>query len=590
MPAFNSVRVVWSTFRRYRAHVVALVLLGLFSAVLEGIGINAAIPLIAFFSGGIGGTPDFITKTIQTLFALAHIPFTFRYLLGFILALFVVRTISVISFGYIRGWISADFLAKESEDVLRRTMRAAWPFLLKQKIGTMRNTLERDIQCAGSLLGDIGYVIQSFSGFFIYLLVALNISPTITTYTLLGGLVLLFVVRPLLRTTRGIAEQTALAEKVFSQFLTERIIGMKSIKAAGAERPSIEEGKSHIGLLRTLSIRQALVRSMSSSFFQPAGLVLVVVLFVLSYHSSHFSIISFAATIYLIQKIFTYLESGQNAIHTVSELLPYAQNVTAFKRQLEVHREAKSAGEKAFVFTNTLEFRNVSFAYTEGKPVLDGVGFVLHAGQTVGLIGPSGAGKTSVADLLLRLFKPSKGELFADGTPVEEIALDSWRSSIGYVPQDSFLLNDTVEENIRFYNKGLRIEDIKMAAKQANIHEFIEGLPEAYQTGVGDRGVLLSGGQRQRIVLARALAGKPALLILDEATSALDHESEKLIQEAIAKLHHSVTVFIIAHRPSTIAEADTIVVLTRGRIVEQGVPGELLKNKNSYFYKMQNAS
>ncbi len=586
-----ALRTLWRIFSRYRAHVVVLVLLGLVSAVLEGIGINAVIPLIAFFNGGVGATPDFITKTIQGLFTFLHLPFSFRYLLGFILGLFILRAASMALSGYIRGWIGADFLAKESDDILRRTLRASWPFLLKQKIGTLHNTLVRDIQCTGGLLGTVGQVIQSFSGFLMYLLVALNISPKITLFTLAGGMVLFFVVRPLLRRTRGIAEQTALAEKAFSQFLNERIVGMKSIKAAGAERPSIAEGGTHIGLLRVLSIRQAFVRSLSGSFFQPASLILVVVLFMLSYHSPGFSIISFAATLYLIQKIFTYLESGQTALHGASELVPYAQNIIAFKRQLDSHREVQGGGGKSFTFGDRLEFKKVSFAYDEkSKPVLTNLSFELKAGQMVGLIGPSGAGKTSIADLLLRLFKPTEGELLIDGTPAEEVSLESWRTQISYVPQDAFLFNSTIEDNIRFYNDALDAQDIAAAAEQANIHEFIKSLPDGYQTTVGDRGVMLSGGQRQRIVLARALASKPALLILDEATSALDHESERMIQEAITRLHHSVTVFIIAHRPSTVAEADTILVLDHGRVVEQGAPEELLKNLDSYFYRMQKGS
>ena len=586
----STILTLWRIFKRYRWHLLALAASGFLSAILEGIGINAVIPLLSFFNGGDGSATDFISNAIRSLFGIFGMPFTFRYLLGFILGLFILRAVSMVVFGYIRGWISADFLGKESEDVLRRTMRASWPFLLKQKIGTMHNTLVRDIQCTGSLLGVLGQVIQSFSGFLMYLLVALNISSTMTLYTLGGGAMLLFVVRPLLRRTRGIAERVALAEKQFSQFLSEHIIGIKSIKASGAEGAAIHEGVRQIGFLRTLSIRQTIVRSVSSSVFQPASLILVVVLFIMTYRTPDFSIISFGATLYLIQKIFTYLESGQNALQAVNELVPYAQNISGFKRQLDIHREAAKSGENLFSFKDTLKCNGASFAYGEGKPVLAGVDFEVKAGETVGLIGPSGAGKTSVADLLLRLFKPGAGELMLDGAPVEDITLDSWRQNIGYVPQDAFLLHSTVEENIRFYNEALTAEDIHAAAKQANIHEFISGLPKGYQTVVGDRGVLLSGGQRQRIVLARALAGKPTLLILDEATSALDHESEKLIQEAIAKLHGSVTVFIIAHRPSTVAEADTILVLSRGHIVERGAPQELLKNKNSYFYKMQHGS
>ncbi len=590
MTVLENIRIIWRTFRRYRWHLLALAASGFLSAILEGVGINAAIPLVSFFTGSTSEATDFITKAIQWLFAFLHIPFSFRYLLGFILGLFVLRAVSVVAFGYIRGWIGADFVGKESEDVLRRTMRASWPFLIKQKMGTLHNTLVRDIQMTGGLLGIVGQVIQSFTGFLMYLLVALNISPQITLYTLGGGGMLFFVVRPLLRRTRGIADRMALAEKQFSQFLSEHIIGMKSIKAAGAESAALHKGNGQIGLLRTLSIRQAFVRSLSSSFFQPASLVLVVVLFMLSYRAPGFSIVSFGVTLYLIQKIFTYFESGQNALQGVAEVLPYAQNIEAFKRELDVHREVAWSGGKPLKFKSMLEFREVSFAYAEGKSVLDGVSFEVKAGEMVGLVGPSGAGKTSVADLLLRLFKPTAGELVVDDTPLEDVALEVWRKSIGYVPQEAFLLHSTIEDNIRFYNEVLTVEDIHTAAKQANIHDFISELPEGYQTAVGDRGVLLSGGQRQRIVLARALAPKPALLILDEATSALDHESEKLIQEAIAKLRGSVTVFIIAHRPSTVSEADTIVVLSHGRIVERGTPEELLKNRDSYFYKMQRGS
>ncbi|KKW13922.1 MAG: ABC-type multidrug/protein/lipid transport system, ATPase component [Parcubacteria group bacterium GW2011_GWA2_50_10b] len=590
MSVLETIKTIWRTFRRYRWHLLALAASGFLSAVLEGIGINTAIPLVSFFTGSTNEATDIITKAIQWLFAFLHVPFSFRYLLVFMLGLFILRAASVVVFGYIRGWIAADFLGKESEDVLRRTMHSSWPFLLKQKIGTMHNTLVRDIQCTGGLLGIVGQVIQSFSGFLMYLLVALNISPLMTLYTLGGGVVLLFVVRPLLRRTRSIAERTALTEKQFSQFLSEHIIGMKSIKASGAEESALQKGSGQIGLLRTLSIRQALVRSVSSSLFQPVSLILVVILFMLTYSSPGFSIISFGATLYLIQKIFTYLESGQNAIQSISEFLPYAQNISAFKRHLDLHRELANRGGKPIIFNGTLEFKGVSFAYNEDKQVLKNIDFKVNAGETVGLIGPSGTGKTSVADLLLRLFKPTAGALIINCMPLDDMALDAWRKSIGYVPQEAFLLHSTIEENIRFYKESLTMEDIIDSAKQANIHDFIIGLPDGYQTTVGDRGVLLSGGQRQRIVLARALAGKPALLILDEATSALDHESEKLIQEAIYKLRGSVTVFIIAHRPSTVADADRILVLGGGRIVEEGTPAELLKNTKTYFYKMQHGS
>lgn len=578
----DAIQTLWSAFSRYRWHITVLTVLAILSPLLEGIGINALIPLVSFFQGGLTGEPDFIVKTIQGLFTFIHVPFTFRYLLVFIFCLFVGRAVSVVIFGYVRGWVHADFLSKESEDVMRRTLLSAWPFTLKQKIGTMHNTLVRDVHQAGSLLGASVQILQSFSGFFMYLLVAINISPIMTAYTIGGGAVLLFILRPLLRRTQRIGQYAAGVEKQFAQFLSEHIIGMKAIKAAGVERLAIKSGTEHIRLLRTLSIRQSLVSTVSSSFFQPFSLALVVLLFFLTYNAPGFNILSFAASLYLIQKIFTYLESGQNGFQSISGLLPYVKNVTAFKRELDLHRE-RAEGNKPFIFEKEIVFNNVSFAYDPGRPVLDGVHFSLQAGETVGLIGPSGAGKTSIADLLLRLFKPSSGELFLDGVPSGAVSLESWRKHIGYVSQDVFLLNGTIEENIRFYNQALVMEDIEAATRQANIYDFIMSLPEGFKSITGDRGVMLSGGQRQRIALARALAGHPKLLILDEATSALDSASEKLIQESIRALHGSVTVFIIAHRLTTVEHSDRLLVLDHGKIVEEGTPQALLSRPDSYF-------
>lgn len=579
----GTIITLWNTFGRYRWHVIALVLFGVISPLLEGIGINAVIPLMSFFMGG-GVASNFITEMIQGFFVFLHIPFSFRYLLGFIFGLFILRAVSVVVFGYIRGWINADFLGKESEDIMQRTLQSSWSFSRKQEMGTMHNTLVRDVQQTGGLLGATVQVIQSFSGFLMYFLVAMNISAVMTLYAVGGGVILLFVLWPLIRHTENIGQQTSGVEKRFAQFLSEHIVGMKSIKAAGVENSAIKNGAAHIRLLRHLSIRQSLVGTVSTSFFQPFAIVLVVLLFFLTYHTPGFNIISFTASLYLIQKIFTYIESGQNAIQSVSGLLPYAKNLAELKHSLQVHRES-SGGTMPFVFNRELSFREVSFGYDGGKPIISKLNFSIRAGETLGLIGPSGAGKTSIADLLLRLFKPDHGVLLLDGVPSDSISLEEWRAHIGYVSQDVFLLNGTIEENIRFYNKTLTIEDIELASKQANIYDFIIGLPEGFQTRTGDRGVMLSGGQRQRIALARSLAGKPALIILDEATSALDSVSEKLVRESIRDLRGSATVLIITHRLNTIEHADRLLVLNHGRIVERGTPQELLAQPNSYFFK-----
>ncbi|MBW4479570.1 MAG: ABC transporter ATP-binding protein/permease [Tolypothrix brevis GSE-NOS-MK-07-07A] len=236
-----------------------------------------------------------------------------------------------------------------------------------------------------------------------------------------------------------------------------------------------------------------------------------------------------------------------------------------------------------------VEYSHVSFAYKKGEPVINDISLLALPGEAIALVGASGAGKTTFVNLLPRFYDPEAGEILIDGVDIRDVTLDSLRRQIAIVPQETIMFSGTIAQNIAFGQDAFEMKDVEEAAKIANAHQFIKQLPEGYDTWVGERGVNLSGGQRQRIAIARAVLRNPRILILDEATSALDSESEALVQEALERLMADRTVFIIAHRLSTVRRCDRILVLERGQIVESGTHEELLMLERRYarFYAQQ---
>jgi ABC-type multidrug transport system fused ATPase/permease subunit len=521
------------------------------------------------------------------LFHLIGFPFTFRYLLGFVGVLFVLRAIALAFSTYIRGNITATFMSREMSVLFRSTMRSKWSFILREKSGYIQNTVFWDVKRTTQLLDCIVQFIQSATGSLMYLFVALNISSTITIFTLLTGAVILLTLRrPLLGKARTIGEETSTAEKQLAQHITEYLQAFKMVKASGATNGVVIEANSYLEQLRSLLARSVFIQGIGSLVMQPLAILFIIGVFSFSYKATTFSLPSFAVILYLIQKIFTYLDSTQSSFGSIVQLVPYAENVEKYKHQVKNAQEEEISQGKAFIFKRAVAFENVSFSYSSDRLVLSRITALIPKGSMIGIIGGSGGGKTSLADLLLRLFQPTDGLITLDGVPVQEIQLTDWRQHVAYVSQDPFLVHASVADNIRFFADNISDDDIRYAAKQAHCNDFIESLPNGFDTILGDRGVTLSGGQRQRIALARALVRKPELLVLDEVTSALDSELERSIQEVIDELRGVVTMVVIAHRISTVTSADLIWVLENGSLVESGAPALMLNDPNSYLWRM----
>ncbi len=259
---------------------------------------------------------------------------------------------------------------------------------------------------------------------------------------------------------------------------------------------------------------------------------------------------------------------------------------------MDAEPEVKDAGpshpDGPQILGHAIALRDVTFRYSpEASPALNGVSMEVHEGETVAIVGPSGAGKTTVASLLLRFFDPQDGRITLGATDIQEVRLDDLRSRIGYVSQETYLFHGTVEDNLRIGNPTATLEEIQEAATQANIHSFVQSLPQGYATIVGERGAKLSGGERQRIAIARALLKDAPVLILDEATSSLDGANEAAIRDALRRLTRGRTTLVIAHRLSSVVHADRIVVMEKGRVVESGNHADLIARNGQYALLIQ---
>lgn len=273
----------------------------------------------------------------------------------------------------------------------------------------------------------------------------------------------------------------------------------------------------------------------------------------------------------------------------------YNEGITGFNRFMEVLevepdiQDASNAHEASHI-QGEIEFKNVSFKYKEDYDhVLRNISLKINVGEYVALVGPSGAGKTTLCSLIPRFYEVNEGKVLVDGQDIKQLKAKSLRKSIGFVQQDVYLFSGTVFENIRYGKLDATEEEIIMAAKQANAHDFIMTLPQGYATDIGQRGVKLSGGQKQRLSIARVFLKNPPIIIFDEATSALDNESERAVQNSLERLIKNRTTLVIAHRLSTIRNADRILVLTDNGIEEQGTHEELIALKGTYanLYNMQ---
>ncbi|MEK7585323.1 MAG: ABC transporter ATP-binding protein [Patescibacteria group bacterium] len=588
MVAKNYFQLFYLSFKDYKFQILSLAVLGFVGGLLGGLGINALIPLFGLVTGGATAT-DPISRWIELLFSSLGLTFNLSSLLIFVASLFVLKSILLIIFSYINGRITADYEEKQRRLIFESTLKAKWSYLLNQKLGHLEKILMTDVGYGKSMMVQVSSGMLVVTNLLVYTLVAVNVSWSITVFTFLtAGAFFALIFRPIVGRVKSIAEEDERLSKEISHYLNQQVVGMKSIKIMSVVDQMIKIARDYFHQVRHLRIRSNLTGSLSGVLIEPVSLIFLSILFAFAVKMPNFNLPAFLVVVYVSKQIFVYAEQLHSLILSAAGILPFVHKTHDYKNETSTKQESDE-GTLPFKFETELTIKNLTFHYqSKAEAALDKINAALKRGEITGLIGPSGTGKTTLVDIILRLFEAEQGEIRLDGVLIKEIKLDDWRRRIGYVSQDVFLINDTIAANIRFYEDSLTQAQIEAAAHSAQVHQFIKNLPEGYETVVGERGLLLSAGQRQRIAIARVLAREPELLILDEATSSLDNESEAEIQKVINSLRGKLTVLIIAHRLSTVRLVDRLIVLQHGRVTEEGSPEKLLQNNDSYFSKVYN--
>lgn len=576
--------MLWDVWTRDKRGFLTILFLNIAVSLTGGISIVMLVPMLGLLDISDGAA------SALTLFTapLADIPYGGQvaimiggYFLLIVLKALMNRALSIRENRFLEDY--AYHLRKRLYDTVSG---AQWEALAASRQADTINLFTTQCSQVSYGAAEIIHLITAVVSAAVSLCIALWLSVPVTVFVIVCGGISALMFRKLLKSSQTYGDEMIRINRSMYQELFHQLRSIKEVRTYGVQKEHAALFEQVSSSFRDAKLKYVRLRAFPSMLYSIAAAGVIGVFFLVCVLFFEMDTARLMVLVYVFMRlwpVFTGLIGRVNSILTT---------VPAFRKLSEafttLHAEAAAdTADEPLPFERDITFRDVSFAYRGAtENVLRGVSFTLKKGTVTALVGRSGAGKTTIADLLLGLLTPTEGEICIDGRALTPENLPAWRHSLGYIPQDPLILNASVRENLQRFHPHATEADMVDALKRAQAWPVIEGLPEGLDTLLGDEGVRLSGGERQRIVLARVLMGNPRLIVMDEATSAMDYESETAVRRAIADLDKQITILIIAHRLATVRTAQYALVLEGGQITEQGELATLLATNDGYLNKL----
>jgi ABC-type multidrug transport system fused ATPase/permease subunit len=574
-------RSLWKVYRPLFADKVGALVGMAASSFVAGIteaGMLVVVAAIALSIGSKGADGD--SQLAGTLGPFGKLDLTLGTAFAVAIVLGVARFLSQMVSAHLAARVTSDLTISARAGTLTDFSNASWAEQSRRNQADIQDLLIRHVNRTGSAMGTLATAISTVFTLSALLVSAVLVDPISAVLLAIAGGLLFVMVRPLTGIAKEVSKRQQQAGLEYGSRSLEAIEMSLEIRSFGVTE-QVNDQLAEATAREAKPIYQAVVlRQLVTSLYQLITIaILLAGLFAVDAFLDR-ELASLGAIVIILIRALNQAGTLQGSYHSMAETAPYVERLQDERERFR--QEIPAQGDVSLATPKHLVFDHVSYGYESDRLAIRDLSFEVAAGEAIGIIGPSGSGKSTLTQVLLRLRDPSEGAYRIDGVDASEFADDAWFSQIAFVPQDSHVIDDTIAANIAFYRDATR-EDIIKAAQRAHVHNEIMAMPQGYDTPLGSRGGALSGGQRQRISIARALLRRPAILVLDEPTSALDMRSESLVHETFTELREDVTIFVIAHRLSTLNTCDRIMVMNEGRLQAFGTRAEL--EADSEFYR-----